>query len=92
MFTASCLPLIRTPSECAQSLESEQQRYVPSTAMSISLGQTQYCRVHISPNYTPIHILDDDSLLNIFYLYRPLVWDKDWTPGRFKLAHVCRRW
>ncbi|KAF8467925.1 hypothetical protein DFH94DRAFT_857097 [Russula ochroleuca] len=29
-----------------------------------------------SPRTTPIHILDDDSLLNIFYLYRPTVFDE----------------
>jgi hypothetical protein len=55
----------------------------------------------------PIHILDDDSLLNIFYLYRPLLLgedkdddtrlaggDKEWTGEHwwFKLAHVCQRW
>ena len=30
-----------------------------------------------SPHTAPIHILDDDSLLNIFYLYRPAVFDGD---------------
>jgi len=55
----------------------------------------------------PIHILDDDSLLNIFYLYRPLLSgeDKDddtrlagggqgWIGEHwwFKLVHVCQRW
>lgn len=55
----------------------------------------------------PIYILDDDSLLNIFYLYRPLLLgeDKDddtrlaggdngWIGEHwwFKLAHVCQRW
>ena len=59
--------------------------------------------VHIAP----IDILDDDSLLNIFYLYRPLLLcedkdgdtrlaggDKGWIGEHwwFKLAHVCQRW
>ncbi|KAH9964017.1 hypothetical protein BJV74DRAFT_799698 [Russula compacta] len=53
-----------------------------------------------------IHILDDDSLLNIFSLYRPSLLDEDviddslilqggkWDRERwwYKLAHVCRRW
>ena len=53
-----------------------------------------------------VHILDDDSLLNIFYLYRPAVFDGDednlihikggrgWNRERwwYKLAHVCQRW
>ena len=61
-------------------------------------------------NYSPrvsIHILDDDSLLNIFYLYRPFFLGEDgsnfiglyggwgpWNLGRwwYCLAHVCQRW
>ncbi len=53
-----------------------------------------------------IHILDDDSLLNIFCLYRPFLLGEDkgefdlphwsiqyWAAGWwYKLAHVCRRW
>ncbi|KAF8482887.1 hypothetical protein DFH94DRAFT_691051 [Russula ochroleuca] len=57
--------------------------------------------------YTPsIHILDDDSLLNVFYLYRPFLLGEDQDDdvrlfggkgcvrGRwwYKLAHVCQRW
>ena len=60
-----------------------------------------------SPHVVPIHILDDDSLLNIFYLYRPnflgededdldrLVGGKElWNRGRwwYQLVHVCQRW
>src|SRR5712672_3684502 len=53
-----------------------------------------------------IHILDDDSLLNIFRLCRPVLLDEDegddsrillggeWARERwwYKLAHICRRW
>ncbi|KAH9965649.1 hypothetical protein BJV74DRAFT_799593 [Russula compacta] len=53
-----------------------------------------------------IHILDDDSLLNIFYLYRPVLLNEDedgdvlilqggrWDRERwwYRLTHVCRRW
>ncbi|KAI0275538.1 hypothetical protein BGY98DRAFT_49118 [Russula aff. rugulosa BPL654] len=59
-----------------------------------------------SPSTTSIHILDDDSLLNIFYLYRlfPLSEDQDinirfwggveWVGERwwYRLVHVCQRW
>ena len=54
-----------------------------------------------------IHILDDDSLLNVFYLYRPFLLGKDnddkdyfkrgrqhWVIERWwhHLTHVCQRW
>jgi hypothetical protein len=54
-----------------------------------------------------VHILDDDSLLNIFYIYRPFLLgenedddsrlgggDERWAGERwwYKLAHVCQRW
>ncbi|KAF8460880.1 hypothetical protein DFH94DRAFT_700166 [Russula ochroleuca] len=59
-----------------------------------------------SPHIALIHILDDDSLLNIFYIYRPAIFDGDkdydarigggaeWDRERwwYKLAQVCRRW
>ena len=55
---------------------------------------------------TSIHILDDYSLLNIFYLYRLAIFDgdgyddefipggRDWDRERwwYKLAQVCQRW
>ena len=59
-----------------------------------------------SPGSASIHILNDDSLLHIFYLYRQFVLGKDndddahllgegrWICGRwwYKPAHVCQRW
>jgi hypothetical protein len=53
-----------------------------------------------------IHTLDDDSLLHLFYLYRPPIFDGDEDEGElvtggrgwdrelwwYKLAHVCQRW
>jgi hypothetical protein len=60
-----------------------------------------------SPHTVSIDILDDDSLLNMFYLYRPFLFGEDeddetsllggdegWGRGRwwFKLSHVCQRW
>jgi hypothetical protein len=59
------------------------------------------------PRIASIHILDDDSLLHVFYLYRPFLLGEDgdelarfeggtdeWVRGRwwYKLAHVCQRW
>ena len=56
---------------------------------------------------TSIHILDDDSLLNLFYLYRPFLLGEDededarviggnrqWAGERwwYQLSHVCQRW
>ena len=61
-----------------------------------------------NPLTASIHILDDDSLLNVFHLYRPFLLGEDdetefgriaggnegWDSGRwwYKLAHVCQRW
>ncbi|KAF8462871.1 hypothetical protein DFH94DRAFT_699704 [Russula ochroleuca] len=60
-----------------------------------------------SPRTASIHILDDDSLLHVFYLYRPFLLGEDegdvgrlfggwerWARGRwwYKLSHVCQRW
>ena len=59
-----------------------------------------------SQHIASIHVLDDDSLLNIFYLYRPfylgedkshfkrLLGESSWDQGRwwYRLAHVCQRW
>ena len=61
-----------------------------------------------SPLTASIHMLDDDSLLNVFHLYRPFLLGEDddnenvrfvggvreWARGRwwYKLAHVCQRW
>ena len=59
-----------------------------------------------SPPTPSIHFLDDDSLLNVFYLYRPAIFDgdesdefciqggRDWDREQwwYKPAQVCRRW
>ena len=59
-----------------------------------------------SPVAASIHILDDLSLLNVFNLYRPAIFDSSddddvriyggrvWNRERwwYKLTHVCRRW
>ena len=60
-----------------------------------------------SPHTVSIHILDDDSLLNVFCLCRPFILGEDedddayllggksgWIRGRwwYGLTHVCRRW
>ncbi|KAI0286285.1 hypothetical protein BC826DRAFT_1189415 [Russula brevipes] len=70
----------------------------------LSIGSKLWER---SRRRTPIHKLDDDSLLNIFYLYRlarlneqlllnenSLLEGTAWDYERwwYKLAHVCQRW
>jgi len=68
----------------------------------LSLAKPTVDRYHS----TSIHILDDDSLLNIFRLYRPVLIDEEkddeidilireeWKRERwwYKLVQVCRRW
>jgi len=74
--------------------------------MTIRFEQTQCCGAYYRPNNALIHILDDDSLLNIFYFCRPVVWEREGVPAPrfleggewarerwwYKLVHVCRRW
>ncbi|KAI0286620.1 hypothetical protein BGY98DRAFT_1092274 [Russula aff. rugulosa BPL654] len=70
---------------------------------SLRLMSNKYSGPHI----VSIHFLDDDSLLNMFYLYRPSFLGEDegdfdrlqggngpWDQGRwwYQLAHVCQRW
>ena len=65
------------------------------------MGQLSTCCIDYS------NILDDDSLLNTFYLYRPFLLGEDqdedahlmggewqWVGENwwYKLAHVCQRW
>jgi hypothetical protein len=60
-----------------------------------------------SPQVVSIHVLDDDSLVNIFYFCRPFFLGEDemnlnhlqggslsWARGRwwYRPAHVCQRW
>jgi hypothetical protein len=59
-----------------------------------------------SPHAASIHILNNDSLLHVFYLYRPLIFDgnENFTDSLtggigwdcelwwYNLAHVCQRW
>jgi hypothetical protein len=67
----------------------------------VHLGNSPLARI------APIHILDDDSLLHVFHLYRPFLLGEDedetarvyggkesWVRGRwwYNLAHVCQRW
>ena len=74
--------------------------------MTISFERTQYFRAYNKPNDALIHILDDDSLLNIFCFCRPVVWEREGVPAPrfleggewaherwwYKLVHVCQRW
>ncbi|KAI0277833.1 hypothetical protein BGY98DRAFT_594254 [Russula aff. rugulosa BPL654] len=88
----------RTPSSSTSSLQSIER--ISQSAIS---GESQ---PHWESPYAraSIHILDNDSLLNMFYIYRLTILDGDVTvvlrKGRqwagekwwYKLAHVCQRW
>ena len=89
----------------AVSGESQRQRYAPTPVILICSSVTWF--VGNSPVAASIHVLDDDSLITIFYFYRPFVLGEDddndyerlfgggsWVRGRwwYKLAQVCQRW
>jgi hypothetical protein len=95
----------------AKSGKSQRQRYALSafTVIACQLVLTMGLLRGNSPHNdnAAIDILDDDSLLNIFYLYRPFLLGEDdndearlfggferWERGHwwYKLAHVCQRW
>ncbi|KAI0278463.1 hypothetical protein BGY98DRAFT_1096703 [Russula aff. rugulosa BPL654] len=80
--------------------------YLLQSTESIDQGAISPKSQQKSPHTTSIHILDDYSLLNVFYLYRPrlsgehedikthIESGRPWDNGHwwFKLTHVCRRW
>ena len=90
----------------ATSGESQRQRYASFSCFAL-LAYWSVSLIWSSPLTPSIHILDDDSLLNVFYLYRPFLLGEDgdengrltggvedWVRGRwwYKLSHVCQRW
>ena len=93
--TTSCRQSTARVGQGAISYESQRQRYASFSCYAYWLvGNMDSSRRNAS-----IHVLDDDSLLHVFYLCRPLFWDEDviadWTyNGRWWYApsHVCRRW
>ena len=92
-------------SQGAVSGESQQQKRCASLSC-LSLSAYEYTWPAGNSPYTTIHILDDYSLLNIFYLYRPFLLREDqdintrfrggerWVGERwwYRLVHVCQRW
>jgi len=87
-----------------RSHKSRHRKYVPFCHIDqLEYNHSPTCNRRDS---TSIHILDDYSLLIIFYLCRPVLLDEDendellliqggaWDRERwwYKLAHVCRRW
>ncbi|KAI0290783.1 hypothetical protein BC826DRAFT_523560 [Russula brevipes] len=93
LSTAICLPSIKCSNPIPLSHESRRSSNSANSPHGTS---------------TSIHILDDDSLLNIFYLYRRIptpvnanvttagnaLLGEEWDRECwwFKLVHVCRRW
>lgn len=86
--------------------DSERLGYAPTFYHCCALSDRELTRRTGNRSHTFINILDDDSLLNIFYLCRPLILDKDerdparileggnWDRERwwYKFTQVCRRW
>ena len=87
--------------------ESQRQRYAsfsrayhPVSKLTRPAGNSSHASA------ASIHILDDDSILYLFYLYRPAIFDGDdsddtrpiggkgWKREQwwYKLAQVCQRW
>ena len=72
--------------------ESQRQRYAPFSCYAYS----PVSNLDNSQRTASIHVLDDDSLLHVFYLYRPFFGDEDgiadWNYNArwwYALAHVC---
>ena len=85
--------------------DSQDSRYASALAMPHEFA-TQHGPCANRPHIPPIHILDDDSLLRIFFFCRLVLFAEDevnyffhlqreeCAHGRwwYKLIHVCRRW
>ena len=88
-----------------ESQDSQDSRYASALAVPHELA-TQHDPCASRPHIPSIHILDDDSLLRIFFFCRLVLFEEveDDIPFRFpkeecaherwwyKLTHVCRRW
>ncbi|KAI0255458.1 hypothetical protein BJV78DRAFT_674476 [Lactifluus subvellereus] len=92
-----CLPLIRRIGRRAPGRESQ------SSLLSLSCSFDESIEPTAKIPHLPIHTLNNDVLLNIFYLYRLGVPDEynedgninaNWGDQRwwYKLAQVCQRW
>ena len=95
-------------SQVTTSVESHGRRYAASySRYAYWLVSKHGPRETNSPDTASIRILDDDSLLHVFYFYRPFLLGEDqsedtrpfggegeWVLGRwwYTLAHVCQRW
>jgi hypothetical protein len=86
--------------------DSQRQRYASFSCFAYRLV-SKHGPMGNSPHPASIHVLDDDSLLHVFCLYRPILLGEDesdyarlfggvagWVRGRwwYRLAHVCQRW
>lgn len=100
------LPIVGRTGQSVPSHVSQQRRYARPYSI-VSLSNTKLRRpTGNRPRSTSIQTLDDDSILNIFHFYRPVVLDEgvvgwvdiiqdtNWSRERwwYKPAHVCRRW
>jgi hypothetical protein len=96
---AICLPLFGRLARCAPGRETHTPLSQFHSSAHDSIESTSQRR------HSPIHTLNDDVLLNIFYLIQLDIQDQvaihsigsNWEWGRrrrwwYKLAQVCRRW
>jgi len=104
----AALQLLKRLAEVHLIMSSNTQGTLPCLAVSHQIVIiSNYCMRRTATLYcTSIDILDNDSLLNIFRLYRPVILDEDevddcyiltggeWSRERwwYKLVHVCRQW
>ena len=97
LSTTTHIPPTEEFGQCAPS------RKVPSSLPLFRSSTHESIEPASNGPHSPIHTLNDDALLNIFYLYRldiPGEYDEDgelnddWSGQRwwYKLAQVCRRW
>jgi hypothetical protein len=96
--TIICLPLIRTLSRRGPGRESQHSLFLICSPIRESIEPTR------NRPHSPIYTLNDDVLLNLFYLYQLNSaddfededgdWIVEWNHQRwwYKLAQVCRRW
>ena len=107
-LTPSSSPILSTKriGQAATICESQWQRCASFCWAYQLPSKLDPCDSPYNASIDSIHILDDYSLLNIFYLYRPDIFDGDegyvdriiggrvWDRERwwYKLAQVCRRW
>jgi hypothetical protein len=90
--TIICHPVVRRLSRCGLGRDSQHSLFLIRSPIRESIEPTK------NTPHSPIYTLNDDVLLNLFYLYQLNVtdgnWSVEWRRQRwwYKLAQVCRQW